>query len=225
MSQVRIDFRCTLALVFALGCGAAQDEQFGLRPGDPTAQPSFVALPPVAGHGLSEEMTFGWLLAQESLALAAPPLPRRRDAASVFHWADTDLKVWLARKQRTVQAARQELDEAAEQSHPQRILAGALVGLLYEDVSRILLTVPVPEELLRDPEILVVYREVVDAQASPYLEHARRAYTACALNAVADARFGMWQRYCAVRADRLPTPLRQAPLPSGETEVTVTREP
>lgn len=205
------------------GCGGAGVVATP-TPGDPTAPPGFASLPPIEPTALSERMRFGWLLTEESLALEAPPLPQGRSATTVFAWADGEFRTWLGRKQRTVEAARRELDRAAVESHPQRILAGALVGLLYEDVSRSLLEIPVPEELLREPEILVVYHEVRAGQASPFLEHARRAYRACALNAVGNERFDSWRRYCSIRRDRLPEGRAEVPLASGETEVTVTQE-
>lgn len=143
-----------------------------------------------------------------------------------MHWADSELAAWLHRKQKSVEAARNELDAAAAESHPQRILAGALVGLLYEDVSRTLLTVPVPQELASDPEILTIYREVRQAQASPFLEHARRAYQACAQNAQPHETFTRWERYCESRAGHLPDTQRSAAtVPNGTTEVTVLAEP
>ena len=53
------------------------------------------------------------------------------------------------------------------QNHRQRIVAGALVGLVYEDIARTLLTVPVPAELDSEPEITEAFRELLLKQAEP----------------------------------------------------------
>ena len=98
-------------------------------------------------------------------------------------------------------------------------MAGALVALMYEDVARIIRRVPVPDELRSEPEIATVFREVIDAQARPYLDHARRAYRACALNSRGHSELRHWMRFCQERGADLPTPL--AELQSGETTVEV----
>jgi hypothetical protein len=161
-------------------------------------------LPDAERQSFSERMRFAWLLATESFELDAPTPPESPSVAELQRWTDGELEAWLRQKNEMVEAARKELDDAAEESHSQRILAGALVGLMYEDVARVLLRVPVPDELERDPEIAQVYREIVEFQAKPYLQHARRAYRACSLNAVRPESMRAWSDFCGERRNHLP---------------------
>lgn len=170
------------------------------------------------GDQSTEKMRFAWLLATESFELARPRRPPRGARMQELQmWSDQELQRWLAQKNQLVEAARAELNEAAEENHPQRVLAGALVGLMYEDVARVLLDVPVPAELRREPDIARIYREVVVAQAKPYLDHARRAYRACELNGRGRSRLGDWSRFCEERSARLP----ETDLAPGESRTTV----
>ncbi|MFW6050559.1 MAG: hypothetical protein ACODAU_05265 [Myxococcota bacterium] len=218
--------RWAAVLLLLLGGCAARQVPPGdpPHPGDPAAEPTMEALPEpdVPREDMTRRMRFAWLLAEQSFELPDPPPPPSPTMAQLQRWSDTHLEPWLARKSDLVEAARNELDVAAEQSHRQRIVAGALVGLMYEDVLRVLDGVPVPRELEDDPEIREVYREVVEFQAAPYLHHARNAYRACSANAVRPRGMRHWSAFCAARLDRLPA---DEDLASGETEVTVTVEP
>lgn len=210
-------------LVLVAGCATAKTAPTrALYPGDAQAAPSIEALPQpdVPVRSMTKRMRFAWLLAEESFELPDPPPPPKGASMSdLEQWSDTKLEPWLAKKSRLVEAARAELDTAADQDHRQLIIAGALVGLMYEDVARVLLDVPPPNELRSEPKIRSIYHDVVDFQASPYLRLARRAYRACSANAVWPHGMRAWSRFCSDRLDRLPG---KAPLRSGETQVTVT---
>jgi hypothetical protein len=163
----------------------------------------------------SESMRFGWALAEESFGIEEPPPPGDASGAEFSEWTDRALKSWLERKSHTVEAARRELDAAADEDERQRIMAGAVVGLMYEDVARVLRTLPMPAELEQEPDIAEVYREVIEAQASPFLEHARRAYRACAANAEkGPSSMGHWMTYCRKRLSQMPFPA-QSSVPPG----------
>jgi len=204
---VRIPILGSLLLPFAAGCGAgATGLAAPAHAGDPEAPPGVEALPSTVTSDMSERMRFGWLLAEESLGLEPPDLPARRETRVLQRWTSTELRRWLARRSHTVEAARRELDRAAEQTHRQRIVAGALVGMLYEDVAGVLLSVPVPDDLHSEPDIAAMYRDVLRHQASPWVEHARSAYRACAQHAVEPRDMHPWSVFCARRADRLPPP-------------------
>ncbi|HJL02504.1 MAG TPA: hypothetical protein RMH85_07885 [Polyangiaceae bacterium LLY-WYZ-15_(1-7)] len=207
-------------LGLALACGGGEVQV--VAPGDAFAEPSMEALPSIgqSRESLSETMRFAWQLTEESFELAAPhPPPRGASHAELEQWSDSELERWLHAKNRLVEAARAELNAAAEENRLCRVWAGALVGLMYEDVARVLLDVPMPRELASEPEIADVYREVVAAQAAPYLDHARRAYRACHLNGRRVDRLRPWSRFCADRRDRLPGD--DASLAPGESETTV----
>lgn len=198
------------ALVLSSACGGAQveDGDQAPEPGDSYAEPSMTTLPslPVHREELTEHMRFGWTLAEESFQHEMPPAPPSGETIDFQRWAEGALREWLERKTRTVEAARRELDQAAEETHLQRILAGALVGLMYEDVARALRDIPVPAEIQMEPEIADIFREILEAQAAPFLEHARRALRACMLNARGEERMAHWGRFCEGRWEVLPPP-------------------
>ncbi|MEM9188050.1 MAG: hypothetical protein AAGF12_02650 [Myxococcota bacterium] len=213
-----------LVLVAVTGCAGGPSAPLTI-PGDPTASPAVHILPslPRERSELSETMRFGWLLAEESLGIEEPALPQGLSGPEIFAWNEDTLSRWLHRKSQTAAAARRELDRAADERPDQRVMAGAIVGLVYEDIAAFLLRIPPPEELFDDPEILYIYREVRDANAAPYRNHARVAYRACATNALTVRDMAHWHRFCAARADQLPEPDWMPPVEG--TEVTVYRVP
>lgn len=209
-----------LLTALATGCGGQTQRKQTMFSGAVDAAPTISALPSAdcEPEALSESMRFGWLLTDESLGLAQPAMPQSRDMHALKQWTNDVLKPWLERKSRTVEAARKELDAAAETSLRERIMAGALVGILYEDVALTLRRVPMPEGLESEPEIAAMYQDVIDFQASPFVEHARRAYGACAQNAINPGPMHHWSAFCSGRGDRLPA--SRMPEPEG-TSVTV----
>ena len=209
-------------LAASVGCAGARPAR-PLDPGSYDDPPAMEVLPEldVPLDSLGERFRFAWRLAAEALQLKAPPAPVRPSGAELRAWSDGPLKQWLAEKSRRVEAARKELDELAEHGRRLRIVAGAVVGLLYEDVARALVRIPAPRELDEEPEIAEAYREVILFQARPYLTHARRAYRACALNAVPMDSMRHWGRFCARRGRALPRSEPERSVPSGQTEVTV----
>ena len=163
--------------------------------------------PDITPREFTAKMRSGWELAEECFDVPAPEPPRDEAAENIQDWAENVLERWVQRKSRVVSAARRELDAAAEEAHRQRIMAGAIVGLMYEDVAKVLRAVPVPTEFINEPEIADAYRDILEFEASPFLEHARRAYRACAANADGGPE-GMrhWRSFCAGRLARLPPP-------------------
>lgn len=209
-----------LALLGALaGCGGGASRVPRVE-GSVDAWPSMEVLPSPdrAIESLSERMRFAYLLTEQSFELDPPLAPLRPTVAQLQEWSDGELSAWIERKNQLVEAARAELDLAAEESHRQRIMAGALVGLMYEDVARVILSVPVPAELLSDPEIAEVFRDIIDYQASTYLGHARNAYRACNRNAVRPQSMRHWAGFCSGRLDLLPSSRR---LGSGDSTTRV----
>jgi hypothetical protein len=199
----------TASLVVCLlgaGCAAGQAKKNVYYAGDPRGRASIEVLPSldVADSELTAEMRMARLLSAESLELNAPVAPGDRSAEQLSAWSDRELKEWLSEKQRRAEAARVELDRAALQNHRQRIVAGALVGLVYEDIARALLTIPVPSELDSEPEVAAMFRDLMANQAAPFLVHAELAYTACAGNALGLDSMAHWSEFCERRNEGLP---------------------
>lgn len=200
--------RRALLLAACMGCGAstgATEQTAADRAGEPEAAPSMECVPVAASDVATEHMQFAWLLSEQSFELADPvPPPGDSDTQTVQEWTGGPLRQWLEQKNELVEAARAELNLAAEEGQAQRVMAGGLVGLMYEDVARVLLRVPMPQELRDEPEIATVFQDVIDAQARPYLGYAHRAYDACAQNARQDEGYSHWGHWCAARESRLP---------------------
>lgn len=205
-----------------IACGGSAPpaaESAASQAGASEAAPTMECLP-VRLQSRSEQMDFAWLLAEQSFEDAAPaPPPRGSDTQTIQAWTGGPLREWLDRKNRLVEAARAELNAVAEESHAQRIMAGGLVGLMYESVARVLVDVPTPSDLRSEPEIEVVFQEVIEAQARPYLEHAHRAYNACAQNAGRDDDHRHWAHWCAERESLLPLTHEEATAEGTTVEV------
>jgi hypothetical protein len=194
---------CALALASVSCAHTTTPAKFA---GDARGRASIEVLPSldVSDAELSDQMRMARLLSAESLELPAPAIPEDRSASSLARWSDHELKVWVGAKLKRAEDARVELDRAALENHRQRILAGALVGLVYEDVARTLLVLPIPKELESEPEIGAIFRELMEKQAAPYLFHARLAYAACAGNASAMSTLTHWSDFCSAREESLP---------------------
>jgi hypothetical protein len=196
---------CALALSSS-GCATATTKAPTRFAGDARGRACVEALPSldVADAELSDQMRMARMLSAESLELPVPAVPADHSASSLTRWSDHELKEWVSAKLKRAEAARAELDRAAVENHRQRILAGALVGLVYEDVARSLLVLPIPSELEREPEIAAIFRELMEKQAAPYLFHAHLAYAACAGNAAGLSAMSHWSDFCSAREESLP---------------------
>ena len=213
-------------VVMGLGCssvgGRHRPALYSGNVEDPPTM-SVLPAPDVSLAAMTDTLRFAWELAQESFDVRPPSAPVDPDVAYLQTWVNETLEGWLEQKTERIAVARKEFDDAAEQNHRQRIIAGAVVGMLYEDVARVLLSVPVPMDLRSEPDIVDVYRSIVFFQAKPYLAHSERAYRACAANASEPKGMRHWSRFCAERASRLP---EAVPVPGGaaQTRVVVYRE-
>lgn len=185
-------------------CGSANPQP--VYGGNVNDAPSLVALPSsdVPKDELTPTMRFALDLSAEALQSRRPSPTESLSTADFQLWSDKNLVPWLNQKSTALEAARKELDKAAEENPSQRIMAGAVMGLIFEDVSTALLSVPTPKEFERDQEAKTLYLDVVFAQASPYLKLALRAYYACAANAdIGPESMKHWRPFCAGRSERL----------------------
>jgi hypothetical protein len=198
-----------LAGFVVAGCASGPervpDEQ--LIPGDVDADPAMEILPTpdVRLESLSERMRAGWELADESFSIPMPPAPPSDNDLDFQRWSDEELRRWIAQKSRTVDSARRELDAAADENLRQRVMAGAIVGLMYEDVAMSLRSIPTPPALDHEPDIARIFREVMEGHAAPFLAHSHAAYRACARNADGGPdSLRHWRGFCAGRRVALP---------------------
>lgn len=210
-----------MAVLVLASCGSSM-RSGPLYAGRAESEPTMECLPDpdVTDATFTLHMQRGRELAQASFELPDPEVPADHSAASLTAWSDGPLRAWLEQKTHAVEAAREELDAAADEDHRQRIVGGALVGLMYEDVARVLRAVPSPEDLASEPEILAAFHHVIEGQARPYVETARRAYHACALNARRPETMTHWASFCRRREDRLPEGATQT-VEDDTTEVEV----
>lgn len=193
-----------LVALASAGCGAAHAPvRYGRENGDTHGVPSMAALPALDAAGYTDRMRHGLALAADTFAIELPAPPAETRGGALQAWTDGPLAEFVGRKSTALGDARHELDAAADESSTQRILGGAVVGLMYEDAGRALRGIPLPAELSNEPLIAETFRDVVAAQASPYVEEARRAYHACAENARIheDGRFA---HFCDGRRRALP---------------------
>lgn len=197
--------------ISACGGSAEVNREAQARPrdgGDPQGAPSLRSLPAddVDPRTFTPLMQRAWEASRDALELKAPAFPQEPTSDEWNAYSQRVFQPWLHEKQSMVVAARRELDTAATQSMRQRIMAGAIVGLLYEDVAHVLLAVPTPKAILEeDPEIVEAFKRVVEGQARPYLEHSRAAYSACKQNAASGrGGLGHWSNYCKQRESNLP---------------------
>ncbi len=223
MARMRPYLFFSVALAIA-GCGASTARSGPLYEGRAESEPTMECMPDpdVTDDAFTLHMRRGRELAQASFEVPDPQVPTDRSAAALTAWSDGELRAWLENKTHAVDAAREELDLAAEEDHRQRIVGGALVGLMFEDIARVLSAVPSPDDLAEEPEILEAFHHVIEGQARPYLETARQAYHACALNARRPETMAHWARFCRRRMDRLPDGLApEVRTDSTEVEVLV----
>lgn len=186
-------------LLFATACGTAPPVSYG----DPHAAPALEALPDFPARPLTSHMRESLAESRRLLAWRPPRLPEDFSHASLEAWTERELDPWLAEKTRAVERAELDLDRAATETYPQRVIAAALIGLLYEDLARVIENLPPPDELLDEPALLLVYRDVCEAKALPLRLNARRGYRRCAFVAQAGDEYAGFMRFCTERDEIL----------------------
>ncbi len=192
-----------------MGCGSSQKPQYqpkAEQPGDTVSPPSLFCLPSQGLHEdeYSQHLKKGTEFAQESLSLKPPAPPARTDSESITQWSNTELQSWLQLKLKAVNGAQSELDKASYVSIKELIVAGATVGIIYEDIATVIQNLPLPDEIKNDRDAISLFREVAADQSQPFIEKADRAYKACALNAESGPEdMGLWSPFCAGRRMRM----------------------
>jgi len=190
----------TLGCLLATGCAHKPPNHAG----DAQGRARMEALPSldVSDDALTSEMRFALEISKESLGLTLPDF--EKDPGALTRWTDATLKQWLRDKQDASAVASDALNRAASQNSRQRIMAGGLAGLVFEQTARDLLQVPPPTDLPLDLEVIAVFREIMQKNASVCLQKAKLAYQACAENAQGLKGMKHWSPFCAARAKGLP---------------------
>lgn len=232
---------CALGLLACAGSTADVHEPGELSLGDADGRPRLDALPslPRGASGQTPRTRQGLLAAREAFDARLPAAPADLSHTSLQRWVDSDVVAWIDGRSRKLETTRYEFGLEGDASDSEKIVGMAVVGLLQEDAARELGTIPVPAELDSEPEIAVMYREVVEAQARPFLSSALVGFRDCA-NLAHDGPDEMrhWAGFCDARFQRIKEELdsyqrsisgeQPAAAPTqttGTTTVTVVAEP
>lgn len=197
---------CLASWMLLLSCGGRQHAQDVSYHGNPVDPPSLKVLPtfPVSWESLSSDMRFGWNLAELAFEIAPPTAASGSDPAKVSQWSEQVLLPWLAEKKELVEHAREELESAASANLEERVIAAAIVALMYEDIAQVLRQVPSASRNQAKVDLAGSTEDVdPDWMVRAYVGHARTAYLACETNARTMRQGEAWSKFCGRRAGRL----------------------
>jgi len=199
--------RFTVLLGLALvGCGAAAPEVAELEGIDLSCHGGLECLPdddPGLVQG-SWRMRRGWQRARDALSAVPPPRPEELDSFGVqAYWANFD--EWLAELTDRIDAAHDDLDEAAFEDRRQRVVAEAVLGLIYEEAAREIASLPIPDRIGDDVVDSAAHAERLERQARAFRERSRASYRECAQRGIQPLDLRDWSRFCAARGQQLET--------------------
>jgi hypothetical protein len=144
------------------------------------------------------------LIAREALQARLPAPPADRSHASLQAWVDDAVVDWIRQRRDGIEQVRQRFELEGRPSDDERIVRDATLGLLHEDTADVLASLPEPAELASEPEITRVYREVLAAQAEPFVSSALLQFRDCAELAYArEEAMAVWAEFCHARFERL----------------------
>jgi len=194
----------------ATGCGGppaaleADRAEASLAAGDPQAPPTLRALPEVPRESDTTRTHQGLLAAREALLAGIPQPPVDRSYAALKAWSETAVTQWVQTRRQRIEDVRERFDLEEGASVGELIVRHATLGLLHEDTANALSTLPAPAELDTEPKIGAIYREVLAAQAEPFVSAALLSFRDCANLAYrSEAAMTRWADFCHERFDRL----------------------
>lgn len=201
---------CVLSLAACAGSEPVPSGAEELSLGDPTGPPTLRVLPSIAhrSSGQTDRTLQGMLVARQGFDARLPQTPADQSYANLQRWVDTDVVAWVGSRSENMDSASYEFGLPSDGSDGERIVGFAVIGLLHEDTARELSTIPAPSELDSEPEIAVMYREVIAAHARPFLSAALVRFRDCANLAHGgpeDMRH--WAGFCDARFQRLKVEL------------------
>lgn len=181
-------------------------EAQALSPGRPDGPPKLSALPslPRGEQAGTERTRQGLLVMREAFDAVLPESPAEASYDNLQHWVDGAVVDWIGRRNAKLEQARFEFGVGREPTPAEHIVALAATGLLQEDTARQLATIPSPAELQGEPMVQEVYRDVIRAQARPFLSSALVRYRECADEAHdGPEALRHWAGFCDGRFQRL----------------------
>ena len=193
-------------VAFSLGTGCAHQPVEPVDPGRPRAEPGLVALPklPADCSGRTQRTHQGIVLAGQVLDATMPAPPDDRSYESLQGWVGGEVATWLAGRQAAIEDTRFEFHLSDAPTPGEKIVAHAVIGLIFEHTAASLQGIPAPAELAEEPEIEEMFHEVVRAQTRPFLSSALLEFRSCvdiAFDGPDDMRH--WANFCQIRFERL----------------------
>lgn len=166
-----------------------------------TTTPIPVPQPAIARETLAPAVDRVWTAVEEAVAMSPPPPPATADEASVRAWSEGAFSEWMRDRITRIEAASAvSLELEGAPSHERGVVAGVLAYAL-EVTAAEARSVPVPDDIVADAELLAAYVEALDGVLLPFAVRAAEAFLFCvaAFDETGDPAWGEWRAYCADR--------------------------
>lgn len=166
-----------------------------------TTTPIPVPQPAIARESLAPAVDRVWTAVEEAVAVQPPPPPATADDASVRTWSEGPFTEWMRDRITRIEAASAaSLELEGAPSHERGVVAGVLAYAL-EVTAAEARSVPIPDDIAADAELLAAYVEALDGVLLPFAERAAEAFLFCvaAFDETSDPAWGEWRAYCADR--------------------------
>jgi len=208
--------RCIAATLALFGCASAApqggttpktelviDEGTLVQGRSPRSEGGLPLLPQTLSE-TSVAFQSGYAAAEPLLRAAGPTNPPD-DQAGYDAWITATLMPWLDGRGREVEAALRPLGAVTQGPPPERVVAAALVGLLYARMHDQLVAVPPPPSVRADQGLLRIYQDQVHETSAAFVENAVRALRACAVSAAAEHEpiYVPWLELCQGQLGKL----------------------
>jgi hypothetical protein len=163
-----------------------------------TTTPIPVPQPAIAREDMSPAVDRVWTMVEETVAMQPPAPPATSDEAAVRAWADGAFTDWMRDRITRIEAASgASLDLEGAPAYERGIAAGVLAYAL-EVTAAEARSVPIPDEIAADTELLDAYVTALDAALVPFAERAAEEFLFCvaAFDETGDAAWAEWRTYC-----------------------------
>jgi hypothetical protein len=174
--------------------------------GDVQAEPSLAVLPEMlrVPPGMNERTHTAFTMASALFAAPCPVAPSDRSYAVLSAWVESAVTQWVERRRDGILETNSTFAHNTPQTASDAVVSSAVSGLLQEDTALALQNIPRPAELDSEPDIAVMFRDVVRAQARPFVGAALEAYRKCAdAGEGGSDELGRWALFCRARFERL----------------------